>query len=156
MPHEIKIRRATTGDLSEILDLFSGSVKQIGQQDYEPKQIAAWAASVHNQSRWQRAMSDQYFLVAVSNEIIVGFGSLEQEYLDFLYVHQNHQRQGIANLLYKVLEQEAARAGHRQITTDASKTAQGFFIRQGFDVIKENRKQIKGVELTNYRMSKKL
>ncbi len=156
MPDEIKIRRATADDLSEILDLFAGSVKQIGRQNYDSEQIAVWAASVHNELRWQRAISDQYFLVAVSRVTIVGFGSLERAYLDFLYVHKDHQRKGIANLLYQALEKEAAHAGHRQITTDASKTARGFFARQGFDLVKENRKQIKGVELINYQMKKAL
>ncbi|WKN46274.1 GNAT family N-acetyltransferase [Tunicatimonas pelagia] len=157
MPDEIKIRLATTHDLPEILRLFTGTVEHVARQDYASKQLTVWVASAHNQKRWHQAIDNQYFIVATVDETIAGFGSLDQNgYLDFLYVHKDYQRQGIAYLLYGALEQEAIRAGYPQITTDASKTIQNFFVRQGFSLVRENQKQIKGVELINYRMSKDL
>ncbi|MEO0330540.1 MAG: GNAT family N-acetyltransferase [Bacteroidota bacterium] len=157
MPSEIKIRQATANDLPEILNLFAETIQQIAKRDYNTAQIEVWASSVQNQTGWEKAINDQYFLVATLENIIVGFGSLDESgYLDFLYVHKDYQREGIAKTIYQVLEEEAIRKGHTRITTDASKTAKGFFIHQGFEVIKENLKLVKGVEITNYRMAKAL
>lgn len=152
-----QIRSATSDDLPALQRLYVDTIRKVANQDYSPAQIAVWAAGIQNQRRWQAAVRDQYFLLATSNNTIVGFGSLDQGcYLDFLYVHHDFQRQGIALALYRALEQEATQQGCSQLTTDASKTAQGFFVGQGFSVVKENHKRMEGVEIVNYRMSKVL
>ncbi|MEM6842540.1 MAG: GNAT family N-acetyltransferase [Bacteroidota bacterium] len=153
----IKIRRATLLDLSEIQPLFVETIRQVTQRDYEPAQLEAWASSVHNRLRWRAAIMNQYFLVAALEDVIVGFGSLDQgNYIDFLYVHKDYQRKGIANTIYQVLEQEAIRARQTEMTTYASKTACPFFLARGFDIVKENKNQIREVEIINYRMKKVL
>jgi len=157
MAVSITTREAKLSDLSELQSLFVETIRKIAIQDYSPAQIEAWVAGVRNQQRWENAIQDQYFLVATLKSTIVGFGSLtEDAYLDFLYVHKDYQRKGVARALYQALEEEAIRNGHHQITTDASKTARGFFAARGFSVTQENQKLIKGIEIINYRMKKVL
>ena len=155
MSSRIKIRQATANDLPEIQELFVGSVKQVAKKDYSTDQLEVWASSIQNTERWQKAISEQYFLVAVSGKLIVGFASLDQgHYIDFLYVHKDYQRRGVADTIYQKLEQEAIHTGQTEITTNASKTALPFFLARGFIVIRENSNQIRGVEIVNYHMKK--
>ena len=153
----MNLRLAIVAALPEIHTLYVETIRQVANRDYKPAQIEAWTAGVHNQKRWEDAIHDQYFLVATAEDAIVGFGSLDEGgYLDFLYVHKDHQRKGIAHALYQRLEQEAISKNCVQVTTNASKTACPFFLARGFEVVKKNRNQIRGVEIINYRMKKVL
>ena len=84
---------------------------------------------------------------------IVGFGDLDVErgYLDRLYVHRDHQGEGIATALCGALE----RAASGPITTHASITARPFFEGRGYRVLREQQVERRGVWLTNYVMGKK-
>ena len=72
-------------------------------------------------------------------------------YLDRLFVHKNHQRQGIATAICDELERAAI---GKQITTHASITAKGFFLRRGYRVVKKQEVMRCGVLLTNFLMEK--
>lgn len=93
---------------------------------------------------------EHYTLVAVSDDIIVGFGDIDDTgYLDRLFVHKDYQRQGIATALCDMLE-----VGFNRITTHASITAKPFFSHRGYRVIKEQQVVRYGISLTNYVMEK--
>ena len=154
---EIQLRRATLDDLPEILALFVKAIRQTASNDYEPAQIKAWAAGARNQQRWVDAVNNQYFLVATVEDAIVGFGSLvANNYVDFMFVHPDHHRRGVAQRIYQALEKEAQLKSSPIVAANVSITARPFFLAQGFVVVKENKNQIKGVEITNYRMEKSL
>lgn len=72
-------------------------------------------------------------------------------YLDRLYVHADHQRQGIATALCDRLEQSVP----GPFTTHASITAKPFFEKRGYTVVKEQAVERHGVLLTNFVMVKK-
>ncbi|MBM6949077.1 GNAT family N-acetyltransferase [Mordavella massiliensis] len=83
---------------------------------------------------------------------IVGFGDINQSgYLDRLYVHKYHQREGIASAICDKLEQQT---GKQTITTHASITARPFFEHRGYRVIRQQKVVRCGIELTNYVMEK--
>ncbi|GAB3650862.1 GNAT family N-acetyltransferase [Echinicola sediminis] len=153
--YEIIIRPAKMEDMSKIQELYVSTILESCKNDYSESQIAAWISSVVNEERWKGALTQEFFLVAEDGNKIIGFGGLENgSYLDFMYVHHDYQRLGLAERLLNALETEALRLGSREITTDASKTSMPFFEKKGFHYIKENKKYINGLEITNYRMSK--
>ena len=155
-PSTINIRRAALKDLPEIQALYVATIKNTCTQDYNQQQIAVWTSSVENRERWETAITTQYFLVAEIGRKIVGFASLrEGDYLDFLYVHHLYLRQGIAGRLFGELEKEWHRSGSKNLTSDVSKTARPFFESKSFRVVKENRRMMKGVGITNYNMVKR-
>ena len=104
-------------------------------------------------AEWDRSFQAHHTLVAVEGEQIVGFGDLDVErgYLDRLYVHRDHQGEGIATALCGALE----RAASGPITTHASITARPFFEGRGYRVLREQQVERRGVWLTNYVMGKK-
>lgn len=153
----MKIKKATPDDLDEILKVFKESIETLVKNDYNPDQIAAWTASVSNTGRWLTAIEEQYFLLAVMDGMIAGFGSLQNgDYLDFLFVHKDFTGRGIAKRLLQELEQESQRQGKTQISAYVSKTALGFFQKKGFKLIRENIVERGNVRIGNYYMEKNL
>lgn len=151
------IRKAQLSDLNEMQQLFVDTINSICAKDYTSEQINVWTSSVENTSRWLDTFTNQFLLVAEKNGKIVGYGSLENNcYIDFLYVHKDFQRQGIANRLYTELENEAKKYEVTCLTSDVSKTARPFFEIKGFNVFSEQKKNIGGVEIINYKMEKPL
>lgn len=149
------IRKATLADLTAILTLFQDTIQHICRRDYTAVQIAVWKSSAKNQERWKKAIEEQFFIVAEEDKEIVGFASLEKSnYVDFLYVHKDHQRKGIASFLFDTLQEEAEQQKQTILWSHVSKTARPFFERKGFEIIRKNYKEVKGVEIMNYWMKK--
>lgn len=154
---KLSIRSVRPSDLKEIQKLFVDTISTICKDDYSPEQIKAWTSSVENTQRWTNKLNTQYFLVAELNHKIAGFASLENSnYVDFLYVHKDHQRQGIANILYAEIEKEAIKRNAPVLNSDVSKTARRFFEKKGFKTITPQTNVIKDIEIINYKMTKQL
>lgn len=151
----ISIRHAKLNDLTAIQKMFVDTISTICRDDYSPKQINAWTSSIENTQRWTDKLTSQYFLIAELDNKIVGFASLENnDYLDFLYVHKDHQRQGIASKLYGEIEKEAIKNKALVLRSDVSKTARPFFEKKGFKTLETQSKIMQGVEITYFKMAK--
>ncbi len=150
----IKSRKAELKDIDLLQTLFTETVKSTCQEDYKPPQIEAWIASTKDKERWKRMVEKQFTIIAEIDQIALGFASLlDAHYIDFLYVHKDHLRKGIANHLYEILKKESLQSGNQKLISDVSITARPFFEAKGFKTIRENRKIIRGVEIINYHMS---
>ncbi|WP_157492504.1 GNAT family N-acetyltransferase [Echinicola pacifica] len=153
--YEIIIRQATMNDMAMIQQLFVETIQSSCKNDYSEEQLVAWISTVVNLDRWSMALSEEYFLVAVDEGKVVGFGALKDgNYLDFIYVDQTYQRHGLAERLLHALENEALKQNSTSITTDASKTAVPFFTKMDYQHVHENKRTISGMEIINYRMEK--
>lgn len=160
MSTENVIRKGQLADLAELQMLFLDSITEICKADYSDDQIEAWTSdtkSNKDRQRWVDILTKQFVLVAQINNEIVGFVTLDNgNYIDLLYVHKNHQREGIAEGLYKNIENEARRQNQSFLTSNVSKTARPFFEKVGFEVTKKQTVLRQNVELTNYKMEKKI
>lgn len=154
---DILIRKGIKEDLPEILMLFQDTITSICKDDYSNEQLEAWRSGADNKERWINVIQDQFVLVAVYHHQIIGFCTLDQgDYIDLLFVHKDYQHQGIASQLYSFIEEEAIRQNKKQLTAEVSKTAKSFFERLGFHIITEQTVNVKGIDLTNYKMKKNL
>ena len=153
----LTILQASPKDLEDILLLFKETIENVNAKDYSFEQIRAWSSGAYKKERWLAKIKEQFFLIAVIENKIVGFGSMTRDgYLDFLYVSKDHQRLGIAKMIYDQLE-EFAKINHLyQITSDVSITAKPFFEKQGFVVVEEQQVLIDGTQLKNFKMEKTL
>ena len=151
-------RRATLKDIGEIRKLFQDTVLTVNSKDYTPTETADWAACGDSTEHWTLLINGQHFIVAtLPNEGIVGFASIRNDgYLHSMYVHKDHQGEGVASFLLNIIEDYALRNGIREITSDVSITALPFFKRKGFTVEKEQKAKATRLELTNYKMRKTL
>ncbi|PTT34772.1 GNAT family N-acetyltransferase [Chryseobacterium sp. HMWF028] len=155
--HSITIRKGASDDLPEMLQLFTATIDEVCKKDYDLQQLEAWKSGTENKKRWMNVIRDQYVLIAVIENKIVGFCTLDQgNYIDLLFVHKDHQHKGIAFLLYHQIEKEALQCNEKEITADVSKTARSFFEKAGFQVIQEQTVNVKRTSMINYKMMKHL
>ncbi|WKN31877.1 GNAT family N-acetyltransferase [Porifericola rhodea] len=153
----INIRRAQPEDLEAITHLFKETVLNINTKDYSEKQVEAWAARYEKTQRWSDRIKHQYFLLAEYDDEIVGFGSITSDgYLDTLFAHKAHQKEGIGSSLLEKLLEYVKEIGRSKVHLDASLTARSFFERKGFRMIKPQQKVIDGVVFVNFMMVRTL
>lgn len=157
MKTRIEIRQATPADLKEILEVFKAAIHHTCQGEYSVSQRKAWAAGSENLDRWQLALREQYFLVALFQDEIAGFGSLRDgHYLDFLFTNPKYNKLGVATKIFQDLEEKAMSYHTEELTSDVSFTARPFFERMGFQAVHMNNMEIRGVPIANFRMKKPL
>ena len=147
----MELRRYESSDCKEVAELFYNTVHIINAKDYTKEQLDVWATQEVDLEKWNQSLQGHYSVVAVDNEIIVGFGDIDKDgYLDRLYVHADYQRKGIATAICKQLEQ----AVEGKITTHASITAKPFFEKRGYRVVRKQEVERRGIFLTYFVMEK--
>ena len=148
------IRKYLPSDCKYLTELFYNTVHSINAKDYTDEQLNVWATGIVDIEEWNRSLSEHYTLVAISEDIIVGFGDIDKTgYLDRLYVHKNYQNQGIASAICDKLE-HTFQVG--KITTHASITAKPFFLQRGYKIVKEQQVIRENIPFTNYIMEKQV
>jgi len=103
------------------------------------------------------AIAAQYFVLAEIEGVLAGFCSICRDgYLDFLYVSKDYQRCGVAQAMLEEIEKKARRQANWKIYSHVSKTAKGFFLKNGYTHEKDLQDIYKGVLFTNALMVKYL
>ncbi len=155
--HDIRLRHALEDDIPSIGLLYSETVRNVNSKDYSPGQIAVWSSSGSDPERWKNRITEQHFMVAELSGVVAGFGSITKDgYLDFMYVHKDYQRMGIAKTILNDLERKAAEQNNNLIYSHVSKTAHGFFEKHGYIFMRELSDPYKGVVFINALMIKPL
>ena len=91
------IREYQPLDCEVLAELFYNTVHTVNEKDYTKEQLDVWATGIIDLEKWNQSFEDHYSLVAIDDEVIVGFGDIDKAgYLDRLYVHADYQRKGIA------------------------------------------------------------
>lgn len=145
------IREYQPLDCEVLAELFYNTVHTVNVKDYTKEQLDVWATGIIDLEKWNQSFEEHYSLVAIDDEVIVGFGDINKAgYLDRLFVHADYQRKGIATTICNQLEQVV----QGSIVTHASITARPFFEKRGYRVIKEQQVERQGIFLTNFIMEK--
>ena len=146
------LRKYNSDDCKQLAELFYQTVHNVNDKDYTKEQLDAWATGMVDLKEWDKSFLEHYTVVAVKQNEIIGFGDIDKSgYLDRLYVHKDHQREGIATAICNKLE---CLPGKGRITTHASITARPFFEKRGYNVIKQQEVVRGGISLINFVMEK--
>jgi putative acetyltransferase len=141
----------------EIVDLIHSAVHSVSKNYYSPEQLEAWSQTPPNYVSWAKKLEDSPPILLIKNEVVVAFTGLKKRgEIDFLYTHPNYQRQGFASYLYSYIENLAYGRNEKNLSVYASKVAKSFFLKQGFDLVRENIVTRNDVDLVNYFMTKEL
>lgn len=150
---EITIRKAREEDIVEMKRLFKETVQKINIADYNEKQTKVWVSAVDNADFLKEQVATQHFFVAAKDDVLYGFASITDEGLiDFVYVHKDHQREGVAQKLYDHLITVAKEKGIKTVTVMASITAKPFFEHLGFTMRSMQMRIREGIRLKNFKM----
>ena len=115
----------------DICTLFYETVHSVNAGDYSESQLEAWAPKDNDYSHLKTALEKNRTLVAIEDGVIIGFADIEDTgYLDHLFVHKDHQGQGVAAL--------------------------PFFEKRGYKVVREQIVEIRGEKLKNHVMRKRM
>lgn len=148
------IRKYVTSDCNNLANLFYDTVHNVNAKDYSLEQLNVWATGKVDLDKWNESFLEHYTVVAIDNNMIVGFGDIDQTgYLDRLYVHKDYLKRGIATAICNELE---GTVNTTQISTHASITAKPFFEKRGYKIIKEQHVERDGIVLINYVMKKEI
>lgn len=149
------LRRYRLSDCKAIADVFYAAVHSIDETDYSAAQLDAWANGHVDLEEWNKSFLRHFTVVAEADGVIVGFGDIDEAgYLDRLFVHPNHQRQGIASAICDALEASVPEAVST-ITVSASIPARSFFEHRGYTVVRRQEVRRNGETLVNYAMRKR-
>jgi putative acetyltransferase len=153
----LDIRLYQPSDLASLIALFRETVRKINGRDYSDQQVQAWAPDEIDPRQWMQRFQTKAVRVAELDGAPVGFVALARDgQIDMLYVHVDHQGQGIASALLGSAEAWARTRGLARLFTEATITARPFFERRGFRVIAPHRVVRRALEFINYRMDKLL
>ncbi len=149
----MKIRDYRDSDHIEIANLVHGAVHSIPHSIYSEKELEAWAPTPINYDYWKNRLASKKPFIAVSDDKIIGFIELEPDgYIDCLYVHNAHQKNGIASRLLQYVQTIAIMNGLKELYVEASKIAMPLFQRNGFELTSTNIISLRGQSFVNYGM----
>ena len=153
----MNIRRFINGDETALFRVFFSAVHDTASRDYTPEQVDAWAPADIDPDLWAGHMRALRPFVVEHEKEIVGYADLQPNgYIDHFFVSGSYALQGIGTLLMKNIQKEAQLLGIDEMTSDVSKTAEPFFVRHGFQVVKRGFPIRRGVTLQNALMRKQL
>lgn len=148
---KMEVRKYQQSDCKELIELFYNTVHTVNAKDYTKEQLNVWATGQEDLEKWKQSLREHFSVVAVDNEVIVGFGDMDKTgYLDRLFVHADYQGKGIATAICNHLEQKV----QEKLVTHASITARAFFEKRGYKVVKEQQVERNGIFLANFVMEK--
>lgn len=151
------IRRVKRPDIPQIARLYYETVHRVNARDYTAEQIRAWAPRIYPDSFWQRRFRRYTVFVAQDEETIVGFAELSPTgEIDCFYVHHARQQKGIGATLMARIERQARSHGNARLQADVSITAEPFFRRMGFRVVRRQTKIYRNRSFEQAVMEKRL
>ena len=155
MDHAVSIRPAVAEDVGALLALFRESVRGLGAELYTPEALEAWSAGL-DEPRLRGLLRTTFVLAAELDGELAGFGALDSDLLEMLYVHPLHAHRGVATVLLAAIEAEALRRGARTLSARVSLAAQPFFKCRGFLMVRGLEVVRSGVEIFCFQMEKRL
>lgn len=151
------IRPYIAGEEEELRRIFLSSVHQLACSHYTADQLHAWAPDNYELEDWCNRISMLKPFVAIIDGQIVGYADVQSSgYIDHFFVAGPYSGKGVGSALMHRIHESATSQAISSLFADVSLSAQAFFESNGFTI--ENRKTVvvRGVELQNARMSKKL
>ncbi len=151
------IRRFRLGDEMALFRVFFSAVHEIASRDYTGEQVNAWASADTDSELWAEHIRNLCPFVAEVDNEIVGYADIQPNgYIDHFFVSKAYARQGVGSLLMNRIHEEAGLLDIDELTANVSKTAEPFFVLQGFQAVERRFPVRGGVTLPNVLMRKKL
>jgi putative acetyltransferase len=151
------LRPFLAADTMALRDLFAQSIEELTGDDYDEDQRVAWAATAADAEAFAKRLGGMVTLVVQVDGEYAGFASLKDNNIfDMLYVHPYFAGEGVGSALADAIEALAKGRGAKEITVEASDTAEPFFQERGYQATQRNMVPREDLWLTNTTMKKRL
>ncbi|WP_447751191.1 GNAT family N-acetyltransferase [Pseudomonas nicosulfuronedens] len=141
---ELTIRQARSDDAKAISRVIVAAVRESNGQDY-PASVIASVVAHFTPERVIEQLKQRLVFVAVVSDKIAGTGALDGNAVRSLFIAPQQQRKGIGQALMSRIEITALERGIGALLVPASLTAESFYARLGYHVLRE---QLHGEERT--------
>lgn len=151
MPEKPTIECFKSGLEHPLWEVHRSAVRLGCTNDYTERQLKAWVPDEYKPDLWGNRIRGINPFVAFKGGVAVGYADVQSNgYIDHFFVHGKHQNEGVGSALMAKIFEESKNLD--LLFSHVSVTAKSFFEKSGFVVIREQRVDIKGVELANYLM----
>ncbi len=153
----IELRAFQPGDEPALRAVFASAIHEVASRDYSPLQVDTWAPRRYDANAWARRMQGIAPFVALVDGRIAGYADLQPGgYIDHFFVAAQAGGQGVGGALMRRILARADELGLRELTSEVSITAQPFFAHFGFEVVEHRVVDVRGVEMRNAAMRRRL
>lgn len=151
------LRPFLPADTMALRDLFAQSIEELTADDYDEEQRVAWAAAAADAEAFAARLGAMTTLIVQADGEYAGFAALKDDSIfDMLYVHPYFAGQGVGAALADAIERIAQGRGAKDITVEASDTAEPFFEARGYVATQRNMLPREDLWLPNTTMKKRL
>ena len=135
MSTEAEIRRATAWDAEAAYEIVLRALRETNARDYPASVIDRLVLTLPEGVASK--LEEWHAYVAVVHGRIVGTGSLNGKTVRAVFVHPDYQGRGIGTKLMDAVENAASVQSVDTLTVQSSITAQPFYAKRGFKVVRE-------------------
>lgn len=154
----MNIRTYLKKDASALSSLMARSIDQVARKDYNPDQIRVWLERVPCKNNMDKMTLDGRLRLCVvdDQDDPVAFADLDcGGQIVYFFCAPEIVRRGFGTGLLKAIEKAAKEKKLDYLYVEASQTAKGFFLSQGYALLHKREFFIKGVAVYNWAMQKK-
>lgn len=153
--HQFRVQVASADDAAAISQLICENTDRVEGNAYSARQKQAWKASNTPSAIRQQLNERQVFCCWEEKELVGVIGLKGQEVVG-LYVHPDHLRKGIGQLLLEYLENYARQADRTALYLFATPAGYPFYLRNAYLPIGEEDVIVRGVSFRETKMHKRL
>ncbi|WP_072393359.1 GNAT family N-acetyltransferase [Hyphomicrobium sp. CS1GBMeth3] len=151
------LRPFLRADTIALRELFAQSIEELTAEEYDEDQRVAWAATATDANAFADRLGAMTTLVVQVEGEYAGFASLKgNNVFEMLYVHPYFAGQGVGTALADAIERLAQGRGAKEITVEASDTAEPFFEARGYEAAQRSMIPRDDLWLPNTTMKKRL
>src|SRR5215813_1843979 len=139
----LTIRKAREEDCDSISGVHVRAVRAIPAGYYSPEEIEAFAAP-RPVERYREFIQTRDAYVALSGDVIVGFGILNREtaVIEAVFASPEGKGQRVGLTLLQTLEELARSLEIKTLSLNASLNAVGFYLKAGYEAQEESNYQL--------------
>ncbi|MPY24662.1 GNAT family N-acetyltransferase [Shewanella sp. YLB-07] len=151
----LRIRDYQEEDCHELWELFYNTIHFVNIKDYSKSQVEAWASKEIKRSDWCSVLTKNNPFLAIVDGKVAGYSDLQSDGLiDHFYCNHEYQGKGVGSALMQYIFDESTSRGLSKLYAHVSMTAKPFFESFGFQIVAEQKVNVRGEKLTNYLMEK--
>jgi len=153
---KIEVRPYKSSDAQDLAQIYYNTIHEVNAKDYSKIQLDAWAPESSSKAEyWLKKFEKTNPLVAISNDIIVGFAEFEPNgHIDCFYCHHEWIGLGVGATLMNAIHEIASDQKMAKIFVEVSITALPFFEKHEFKILEKQTVFIKDIGFINFKMEK--
>jgi putative acetyltransferase len=151
----MKIREVRISDAEEISKLKLETLKKINKIDYTKKQLDV-LYEMNSVEEVKIKLNEREIFCLEDNKVIIGIVDLKDNKIGGLFVRNDLIRKGSGKKLLEFIEDYARKKGIKKVYLFATKSAQGFYEKFGYEVVERGSLMTRGVKFSKIKMEKML